>query len=424
MTVDQQQITNAFLPYEKVVWFPFLLLVFSLPFAQPSVFLLQNRIPATDFLFLITGFIWFALVLMRKLELRFSAVYYGFAAYILAFFVSALFSTNPSKSAIKMLAVTYLLALSVLSFNLLRTRRHVKQALYALFVGAAVSCATAIITILLFYADRTSHLLFYTLSHYGTLPPGNYPRIQSTFYNPNMFCDFLCLIFAALLGCRKLEWISAGIFYLLLGGLSIAAVFTISPCLGGLFLIAGLWMIAYNKGRGAKFAGFAGIAISVLFFLSTLVTPIPYAEAPWKLNLPISNVTLYPSSRTLVQTSALQTFLANPLTGKGIGIDAAYAEYVNPSGRMETLLDAHQMWLSIASQTGVLGLITFIYLLYMVYSGVRTGDFNSASGTLKLMLSLGLTGAFLYAGLSGSFEDARHIWVWIGFCAAVPKLSS
>lgn len=46
-------------------------------------------------------------------------------------------------------------------------------------------------SLLVFYASPGNPVFVETLSHYGSLPAGNYPRIQSTFFNPNMMRNYL-----------------------------------------------------------------------------------------------------------------------------------------------------------------------------------------------------------------------------------------
>jgi carbon starvation protein CstA len=42
---------------------------------------------------------------------------------------------------------------------------------------------------------------------------------------------------------------------------------------------------------------------------------------------------------------------------------------------------------------------------------------------IHLALSCALIGAFLYQGLSGSFEDARHLWILFGLLVGVSTSS-
>src|SRR6185369_1112139 len=90
--------------------------------------------------------------------------------------------------------------------------------------------------------------LQFTLSSFGTLPPGNYPRLMATFLNMNMLCNYLSVSVVMLLIARMLGWISGLVFYSILAVVGLTAAFTISPGLGGVALSGGIWYWAvYSK---------------------------------------------------------------------------------------------------------------------------------------------------------------------------------
>jgi hypothetical protein len=63
----------------------------------------------------------------------------------------------------------------------------------------------------------TGALLFYIapdlaaasglLHHYGSLPPGNYPRVEGTYIYPAMLCNYLTIGMMLTLAAGKLGWI-------------------------------------------------------------------------------------------------------------------------------------------------------------------------------------------------------------------------
>jgi O-antigen ligase len=403
----------------------FVVLVFSLGFMQPFLFLFGQRIHFTDFIFLLVFGLWIASLIFKQTVFRGSRFYLPLAIYLFAFVCSTIFSVNPKLSAVKLLGEIYLIGLAVLSFNLIDTVEKLKKVFQVWLSATAIAGFVSLLTFVLFYIDRDNSLLLSTLSHYGTLPPGNYPRITATFINPNMLCNYLSISFLILFASIKLKWINHTLTLVLLVLLSFASAFTISPNLGGIFLCAGLWFwLIFKEKKKLNFARLflvGGILSALLFFFATVVTPIPTETSPFYINVPLLEKRLDPSSRVLAWQSSLQTLMGNPIFGKGVGTDAAHAKYLNPSGRMETLLDAHQMWLNVAGQTGVFGFFALCYLCVFLFR--RAIDFSFASQKFILQTALGIAflSAFLYQGLTGSYEDARHLWVLIGLLASVSE---
>ena len=403
----------------------FLVLVFSLGFMQPFLFLFGQRINFTDFIFLFAFGLWFAALIFRQTFFRRSQFYSPLVIYLFAFVCSTVFSITPKLSVIKLLGEIYLIGLAVLSFNLIDTFEKLKKVFQVWLFATAIAGLTSLLTLVLFYLDRDNSLLLYTLSHYGTLPPGNYPRIESTFLNPNMLCNYLSVSLLILFASIKLKWINSVFSLILLILLSIACVFTLSPSLGGIILSSGLWLWLSFREKGnfnfARLSLMGGIFFALLFFLSAVVTPIPSETSPFYLKVPLIEKRLDPSSRVLAWETSLQTLSENPFFGKGVGTDVAHAKYLNPSGRLETLLDAHQMWLNVAGQTGISGLFALCFLCVFLFRRANVFSFASQKLILQTALGIAFLSAFLYQGLTGSYEDARHLWVLIGLLASISE---
>jgi O-antigen ligase len=403
----------------------FVVLVFSLGFMQPFLFLFPLRIHFTDFIFLLVFGLWIGALIFKQTIFRRSRFYLPLAIYLFAFVCSTIFSVNPKLSAVKLLGEIYLIGLAVLSFNLINTVEKLKKVFQAWLSATAIAGFVSLLTFVLFYIDRDNSLLLSTLSHYGTLPPGNYPRITSTFINANMLCNYLSISFLILFASIKLKWINRVLSLVLLVLLSFAAAFTISPNLGGIFLSVGLWFWLIFKERKifnlARLCLVGGTLFALLFFFATVLTPITTETSPFYLNVPLIEKRLDPSSRVLAWQSSLQTLAEYPIFGKGVGTDAAHVKYLNPSGRMETLLDAHQMWLNVAGQTGILGLFALCYLCVFLFRRANVFSFANQKSILQTVLGIAFLNAFLYQGLSGSYEDARHLWILIGLLAGVSE---
>ena len=171
-------------------------------------------------------------------------------------------------------------------------------------------------------------------------------------------------------------------------------------------MAVGLWFWSdyrNEKPRIAKLTLFEAFPPRFYFSSACCLHPMDF---PAKSNL----------LRILTWISAFETFLHYPLTGRGLGLDAAAVFYTSVNGR-QFLFDAHQLWLNIAAQQGLAGLISIIFLTVWFFKRSLSLDVRGAP--LKTALGIGFITAFVYQGLGGSFEDARHLWVLLGILGSI-----
>jgi O-antigen ligase len=154
------------------------------------------------------------------------------------------------------------------------------------------------------------------------------------------------------------------------------------------------------------------------------VTPILHPTAPYLIHIPVLDLTLAPSGRLMIWTDAVRNFLAHPLTGRGIGVDPVLVHYLDPSGVYETSTDAHNVFLSIAVQCGIVGLAAFLLLAReLVARTLPLRIAGDASAIVRTGVGAGLLIALLYEGLGGSFEDSRHLWAAFGLLIASDRIA-
>ena len=82
----------------KITFYSFLLYVFSLGFMQPFFLIYGQKIPISDFIFLLTFFLFLLAVIFRKLEFQRHKFYWLLLFYLTAMFLSACFSENVQSS--------------------------------------------------------------------------------------------------------------------------------------------------------------------------------------------------------------------------------------------------------------------------------------------------------------------------------------
>jgi O-antigen ligase len=399
-------------------WF-LALYIAVLPLMQWTLFdHFDSTVVVADAVFLAACCVFVVALLRGELTWRPGGFYLVLGFYAGVLFLSTLAAADRRASAGKLFVEAYVLAIAILTFNVVRSERTLKLVTQAWMVGTVLTVVAGIVGVVLFYCRvRGAANIF--LSHYGTLLPGNYPRIRGLFLNMNMCCNYLSVSFLLLLAMRSVGWIGRSAAFILGAAIVIAAVFTFSPGLGGLALGTGLWFWAdyRERGRGvaARNALLAGIIVAFAFVVSMLVSPPSLFGPDERLQLPH----LQPSGRLLCWQSALRTTWHHPWLGDGPGSLPASVDYLTASGEQQHLGDAHNTFLSIAAKDGMLGLAAFAALLIFLLRKMHLQTRGSPRTVLRTAVWIGLLQALVYQGLGGSWEHTRHIWVLIGLMAAL-----
>ena len=395
----------------------FLLLVFSLGFAQPAFRIAGYPIPITDFIFIGTFGIWIATVLLGITRFHWNRFYVFLLVYLASMMLSTIFSGDIKQSLIKLVGEFLLLGLALLTINVVRSLDSFRMTIFAWLSATAFACVISVATMLLFYIDRDNFLLNYTLSHYGTLPPGNYPRVRGSFLNANMLSNYLNVGTVFLLAAHKLKWVGPKVFVFLLSLFLAANFLTISFGIGGVFLCLGLWVwmdrVENDRRRMARTSLTLGLLVSCAFLLSLLVAPATNPLAEFQTE--IFGVQIHSSERVSAWLDALRTINENPAVGRGLGLNAVEAYSYDASGNLHMVSDAHQVWLNFGAQTGTIGLLAIGILTMLLFLRSLPLAFRGLPhDILRVACGLAFIGAFMYQGLGGSYEDARHLWVLFG----------
>ena len=409
----------------KAVWCGFLHLVFLLALMSPTIYFKNQRLALTDFIFPLIFTLWLIGIFLRQFKFRWHRFYWLLAFYLAAMILSTIYSPDFSQSILKLTGEIYLLALAVLTFNLVRDEKDFKQVIFAWLAGISVAVAVGIITILLFYVQPQNEFLDYTTSIYGAVPVGNYPRLQSTFVSASMFCNYLTVSLAMLFIAERTKFIGKILFSVLYFLILVCAVFTLSSGIGGIALFIGVWywMIYRNSNKTLARLSLAGALTSALFFsLMNCIALQTYSTAPYSIAVPFSEIVLYPSPRFLVWTDALKTFTDNFFFGNGLGRPSCGVLFQNTDGNFSFLTDAHNTFLNVAAQNGIFGLLAIVAIvLYFLRQTLYLKFAEDFSSIAFAGLILTFLAAFVFQGLTGSFEDARHLWVLIGLILSVEK---
>jgi O-antigen ligase len=403
----------------SVSFVSFLALTASLAIQKPSVYtFLGKEISLTDAVFPVVAVLTVISFMVRSVALNRQTFYFFAIAYVAAFVISTVASDDFTLGAVKTASTVYLVLIAVAGTIIIDSERRLSLTILTFLIASLVPVCIGIFTVLLFYLSPGSWLLPYLTYHYGAVPVGNYPRLSSTFVSASMFCNFLnvALMFT-LLAWRK-NWLKRQILLPVIVAIGTCAIFTISAGLGALFLALGFWFWFENKGKTfGQLLLIIGLGICCLSLISSFIALQPYASAPYSFN--VWGMEFYPSSRLLVWSEAWTTFRDNFIFGNGPGNRSAAVLFQNTEGGYSLLTDAHNSFLSIAAQTGIIGLTLFVALtIYIVRSSFK----NSINEPLRFALAVAFLSAFLIQGLTGAFEDARHLWFLIGLIVASSKL--
>ena len=400
------------------------LLIFSLPFMKHGILVGGLQVIPSDLIFAVAAAALAGAIATGEAKLRWNPFYGVLAVYFAAMLVSALASADPSHSALKLASQVYLLSLPILVCTLIDSRDDLRFALSSWLAGTAIVAALGTLAVLLFGLGVEGPLVDYALHPFGTLPPGDYPRLEATFAFPAMLCNYLTVSLMIVLVARRLGWLRTAPYYLLLAGIGVTALFTLTPGLGGFLLVIALWIYLVLRDRSrilANTALVAGGTAAVLFVLVAMVTPIIHPTAPFLIHVPGIEQDVAPAVRMMTWMDAWRNFVGHPLIGTGIGSDAVTVRYVDPSGFLHVLTDAHNVFLNFAVQCGLVGVTAMILLIVRV---ARITGPLALGGANAVRLGLGLAwlSAFAYEGMTGSYEDARHLWVLLGLLLASARL--
>ncbi|MGH9946167.1 MAG: O-antigen ligase family protein [Pyrinomonadaceae bacterium] len=407
--------------FERVIFGSYLLLVASLAIQKPSVTTFPgNKITATDLLFPLVAALTMLGILIGAIPLRRTRAFIFLGAYAAAFLAATFFSPQILQSLVKSLSTTYLVGLAVITFMLIRDERDLRRTIAVWLIGASIPVVVGLFTIALFYYDAANPLLIDLTYHFGAVPVGNFPRLSSTFVSASMFCSYLIVtmmfyfIFAANRRLPTTVWILG------LASILTCIVFTVSIGIGAAVLAIAMWVNYRIANRTVgRVVLISGIVVCVCSLLLSFVALQPHSTAAYSLQLPFIGIEITPSSRLMVWTDAVNTFLNHFLIGNGPGMPSASVVFQNSEGGFSLLTDAHNSFLSVATQTGIIGLAAFVFLC----CHLTATSFSKSHNTLmRFGLAIAFFAVFIVQGLTNSLEDPRHLWVLTGMILAADKI--
>jgi O-antigen ligase len=348
--------------------------------------------------------------------------------------VASLASAPPLRPALThLVALAFLMLVFLMTASLASTAAGWRIVLGSWLCGAALTGLLGVVSVALFYAGLKDRNLNVFLWNYGSIPVGSYPRIAGLFQNANMLCNYLVVSLAAAFAFWPQA--SASERRLLAIGvacMALTSVFTLSAGFAGAAGAAALVWIGWQHARGRLrpwregLVGAAGLLTMLAFVFVSVFLLVPAGQGDVRLG-PV-DLELQTSGRMATWSAAWQLFLEHPLLGAGLGTGVLIShprallpmEYWNTPLMQHpkpSIMEAHNVWLGIASQVGVFGLAAFAALVATLLLRLRTRS-HAGDALTNLALVGGVVGAILYHGLFGSFEESRQYWWLMGLIAA------
>lgn len=404
----------------------YVLFVASLPFA--SLFQLKffgQSVQLSDLLFVGSAIVWVFSLLTRRKDFVWSWFYLCLAAYALSAVLSTITSINPAQSSVKLLGKFYLVGIAFLTVNILTSGGVLIRVLQGWILGAGLALFLSLLGIVLFYAglkDPSQNLVVHPV--FGSLPSGNYPRIEGFFLYPAMLCNYLSVSWVFALLLVSVGWLKTHRFWIFSIALFVIDAFTLTPGLGGIFLVAGYFfgrkLEKAQKPVLGRWVFATGILAASAFLFAAAFTVFTFSKDG--IGIPLANGEIIASHRAVAWSGAFETFLQNPVFGYGIDMPVTKSRFTGPFGNRHILTDAHNTYLSVLGETGLAGFLTFMSIVcFLTWSLMRRDTKTEFHNIIRICLLLALLDAFFYQSLTGSYEDARHLWVLFGVIAAVCK---
>ena len=186
---------------------------------------------------------------------------------------------------------------------------------------------------------------------------------------------------------------------------------------GYIALLAGCFFLGLAKQRKLL------ILLIVFLFVWTAIVPTAVTERVSMTNQGDGELDHSSETRLTLWQDAIEVFDANVITGTGF---ATYA-FMHRVGNYE---DTHNLFLKVLVETGILGLILFLWLIARTF---RTGSrlFRNAKDPFFSALGLGLAGWVVTAFVANCFGDrwmflqvCGYLWVLAGLVARALEIES
>jgi O-antigen ligase len=229
------------------------------------------------------------------------------------------------------------------------------------------------------------------------------------------------LIPLALAAGLAIRWrwapVAAGVALLILGA-AVLATLSRGGWLG--FVVGVVTMAVLLPGRRRVILGIAG-AVVLILLIGGLSGPVAARLGNGAGASPIQTLV----DRVPIWSAAITLWLQHPVFGIGLDNFNNYILTLNPDLDVN---QAHDLFLNVLVERGILGLITFGFFLFMLFRALGR-SLQLATASSQRILAAGVAAGFL-AFLADSLFDVAYydykilllFWLLAGIAASLPRL--
>jgi len=298
--------------------------------------------------------LFFTVIFRKKILLRLDFISFFWIFYIFLisiglgnnYILKNNVSGNINTAIIDYLAYVFIFITSLTLCNLLvhKDKKYIFNVL-----SRSYSISSVLLVLLYLFGLRFSSLFGYSLFHYDNFRP-----LAENIHHVSMFLAPLPYIGLFILSNKKLSLVTKTIYVFLIVSNIYIGIQTGSTKILLVFLVASVILIPiyiYNKISSKKIRLLlTGVFAIIVFLVITL-----NFDFFWSLAISFFRENDGSSAREILYSSAIDKILLAPIFGYGPG---AHANYFNSS----IYSDAHQTFLTVSLQGGLIALILFIKL--------------------------------------------------------------
>lgn len=334
-----------------------------------------------------------------------------------ALIFSLFFSIDKSASLLFFQRFVLLLALCVFLTDSIRTPKHLENLAWVIGVSGALA---SFVGLMQYYIFNTGIL---EASQSLGLMGGSKDiraeegiRIAGFAGNPNEFAINLVVSICFLLYCFSMtkNLVLKLIIIILIGCSTVSIVFSLSR--SGLVALGVATVIYCVRLRGFKFTAIASVFIIGLAMM-TILKFSPDFVYDRLVNLTFFEKDESRANRVIVVKSGLSTFFEKPhtlITGVGL------ANFPEVAWKRR---DAHNMYVQMLVETGLIGFTFFFLLIYRSYRDLWQGvKLRREELQLFCLASLAAFTAILVHGLSGTDTYVKYLWLFFILVPIIRKI--
>lgn len=390
---------------DKVILFSLYVVAFQLPISKGVI----------ESFSILSIFCFIVKKIIKRERVASSYINFSIFAYLLICFLSVFISSNFNISFKtyfdKMLQNVAFFFVAAESLN---TERRMKNFVYILLASS------------FFLGIDGIYQHFTRVDFIRHRPSFGLPRIHATFGAPSDFGCYLSTVipfsliafFGKFSAKKYLKFLFLGLFFLLF----ICLMLTVSRGAWFAFIASMLFMCIWIKALGLLFL------IIGLFIIITQQFYNPYL----KIRLTKLFILQEQSSmdRLMIWSVAKNMFLSRPLVGVGLGTFMFNFDKFLTKDYPFGIPYAHNCYLQMAAETGMLGLVSFLLVLSLFfYKGIKILNVNKRNFSWYILLATlaSVLGYCVQMGVDTSFYSldlGMLFWLLLGMGVAAMKLTS